>query len=228
MHEGHRERLVGKVKENGIVYEHEVMEILLFNACPRRDVNAVAHDLITSFHGINGVFNANVADLLKVKGVGKNMAEYVAVLGKALGAVREKDCFDLVPNNYFFKNYILSRPAVKSDCLELHCIDKDGRVRRVCVLEPNATPFLERGSEILRLISLHSPYGVYADKRFAGKAPQPDRADDEFSERLYDIVKLCGGSLYDYSIVGGDGGYYSYKMSDRGVFGSKKTGGANG
>lgn len=224
MHEGHRYRLVSKVKEGGIVYEHELMEILLFNACPRKDVNATAHALVKRFHGIQGVFNADCAELEKVNGVGVNMAEYIAVLGKALHSVKTIDGFALMPNVQEFRRYILSRPAPKTDCLELYCLDKDGRVRRICKFNAKrgfrAAP---AEKEILRLLSAHRPYGLFAANRRAGGC-YPELFDETLCERIDKIARLCGAQLYDYALVDGDGGFYSFKMADRGIFATKVAG----
>lgn len=225
MHEGHRNRLVSKVRERGIVYEHELMEILLFNACPRKDVNATAHALVDRFGGIGGVLDAGCADLAKVDGVGANMAEYIAVLGKALRAAGRSEGFAVVSSVREFKAYVLSRPASEGDRLEIYCIDKVGRVRRVCVFGSKAgLRAVPEETEILKLLSVHRPYGVFAAVWQSGGNRPPDGVDDMLSERVKKIAGVCGASLYDYCLVGADGGFYSYKMADRGVFADKGTG----
>lgn len=228
MHEGHRNRLVSKVREGGIVYEHELMEILLFNSCPRKDLNATAHAVIKRFGSIEGALKADCADLAKVDGVGVNMAEYLAVLGKALNAVRDMESFAVVSNVKDFKEYVLSRPVPTVDCLELYCIDKDGRVRRICSFKAEAGLRAEpEASEILKLLSAHHPYGLFAASRRAGDNA-PAVLDDTLCETIYNIAKLCGARLYDYCCVGADAEFYSYKMADRSVFAEKFTGGGYG
>ena len=225
MHEGHRNRLVSKVKGGGIVYEHELMEILLFNACPRKDVNAVAHALVNKFDGILGVLQADCADLEKVDGVGANMAEYISVLGKALRAAGNEEYFAVLSNIRDFKEYILSRPSPKCDCLELYCLDKDGRVRNICVFKAKAgLRAMPEETEILKTVSAHHPYGLFAaNRRGCGKCA-PDAVEDELSERVHKIAGICGANLYDYCLVSADGGFYSYKMADRGVFADRGRG----
>ena len=49
MHEGHRQRLWEKLKQGDNLFEHELLEILLFNAYPRNNVNPVAHALLQRF-----------------------------------------------------------------------------------------------------------------------------------------------------------------------------------
>ncbi|MDE6690673.1 MAG: hypothetical protein K2K04_01760 [Clostridia bacterium] len=225
MHEGHRNRLVSKVKDGGIVFEHELMEILLFNACPRKDVNATAHALVKRFDGIGGVLQAECADLEKVDGVGANMAEYIAVLGKALRAAGDSEGFAVVTNIRDFKKFILSRPAPEYDCLELYCLDKDGRVGRICVFKADAGLSQEpEETELLKTVSAHRPYGLFAAKRCACGNRHPDADDDKLSARVAKITRICGANLYDYCLVGADGGFYSYKMADRGVFADKGKG----
>lgn len=223
MHRGHRNRLTGKVKSGGIVYEHELMEILLFNACPRKDLNATAHALVKRFDTFEGVFQAECAELAEVDGVGANMAEYIAVLGKALHAVRPIEGFAVARNVREFKNYVLTRPAPEADCLELYCLDKDGRVRRIIMFNGN-----ESETEILKLVTAHRPYGIFAAGRRAVSGRPADALDDGLCERVDRIARLCGAAMYDYCIIGADGGFYSYKMADRGVFAEKVTGEAYG
>ena len=44
MHEGHRQRMFEKLKGGGeLLAEHEVLEILLYNALPRVNTNPLPH-----------------------------------------------------------------------------------------------------------------------------------------------------------------------------------------
>ena len=77
LHKGHRERLRKKAIRNGLesLAPHEVLELLLFNAIPRRDTNPIAHRLLEKFNGnLAKVFEADVEELKKVDGVGDNAA----------------------------------------------------------------------------------------------------------------------------------------------------------
>lgn len=218
MHEGHRNRLTSKVRENGIVYEHELMEILMFNACPRKDLNATAHALVERFGGVEGVLRAGCADLVEVDGVGVNMAEYIAVLGRSLHALREKDSFAVVSNVQRFREFISTRPEPKNDRLELYCLDKAGRVKRVCVFEAERGLRVSPGeTEVLKTVSAYRPYGLFAASRQARGNHPPDNLDDAVSDMIFKISRLCGAVLYDYCLFGADGGFFSYKMSDRGM-----------
>ena len=55
MHEGHRRRLYEKLKNGDNLFEHEILEMLLFNSYPRKNTNPIAHDLLSRFPGIGAV-----------------------------------------------------------------------------------------------------------------------------------------------------------------------------
>ena len=76
VHEGHRQRLKDKYLKNGLdnFEDHEILELLLFYAIPRRDTNEIAHLLLDTFGSLSGVFNASVEELKKVSGIADNSA----------------------------------------------------------------------------------------------------------------------------------------------------------
>ena len=64
MHEGHRQRLIAKLEE-GTLCDHEYLEMLLFNALPRKNTNDIAHRLLAEFGSLNKVFAAKPEQLCK-------------------------------------------------------------------------------------------------------------------------------------------------------------------
>ena len=79
-HMGHRQRLYDRLKE-GKIFEHEMVELLLFNAVPRQNTNALAHRLLAKFGTVKGIFQASVEELETVEGVGRSVAGYLHLFG---------------------------------------------------------------------------------------------------------------------------------------------------
>jgi DNA repair protein RadC len=81
-HEGHRARLRSKYLMMGMdAFEpHEVLEMLLFQVIPRRDVNEVAHALMRRFGSFANVLFASEQELRQVPGVGAKTAAFLALL----------------------------------------------------------------------------------------------------------------------------------------------------
>ncbi|TXL71773.1 DNA repair protein RadC [Vineibacter terrae] len=71
--EGHRQRLRDRFNESGLgAFEnHEVLELLLKYALPRKDVKPIAHALLERLGSLSNVLDAPTAELVKVDGVGE-------------------------------------------------------------------------------------------------------------------------------------------------------------
>lgn len=82
MHEGHRERMMTRLREQGAdsFESHELLEMMLYSSCKRADTNPVAHRLISRFGSLSGVFGASEEELMEVEGVGPATAQMITVL----------------------------------------------------------------------------------------------------------------------------------------------------
>ena len=85
LHSGHRQRMKERFLTNGLegFSSHEVIELMLFYAIPRRDVNELSHRLIERFGSYNAVFEADYEDLLSVEGIGENAAVLIKFMSAA-------------------------------------------------------------------------------------------------------------------------------------------------
>ena len=74
VHDGHRERMKKTFLERpDALWDHQLLELLLFYAVPRRDTNPMAHALLERFGSLSGVLDAPPAELAKVEGVGQSV-----------------------------------------------------------------------------------------------------------------------------------------------------------
>lgn len=214
MHEGHRQRLVGKVKDGSTLYEHELMEILLFNACPRRDVNATAHTLIKKFGSIDGVLQASVDELAKVEGVGVNMAEYLSCLGKCVKRAGNCATFSKIINTDDFHNFLAAREFPKVDKLELYLVDNDGRMKRICTVDGDGKDKNPSVSQVVKFLSVYGAYGVFAAYYRTNCVQKVTESDAAAVKIIAEGCKLCSARLFDYCIVSKGGKVLSLYASD--------------
>ena len=79
---GHRERLRQRFAEAGFdgFHDYEVLELLLSYAIPRVDVKPVAKALLGVFGTLAGVFDASVAELKQIKGMGEKGALFLTLI----------------------------------------------------------------------------------------------------------------------------------------------------
>lgn len=82
IHDGHRQRLRERFLKDGLdnFDKIQVLELLLFYCVPRKDTNVLAHDLLDHFGSFEGVMDATPAELMKVPGVGENVATFLSLL----------------------------------------------------------------------------------------------------------------------------------------------------
>lgn len=82
VHQGHRRRAREEFLRRGLggLPDHKVLELLLFYALPREDVNPLAHVLLEHFGTLTGVFHATYEQLLEVKGVGETTAALILLV----------------------------------------------------------------------------------------------------------------------------------------------------
>ncbi len=93
IHAGHRSRLRDRFMKEGLsgFSEHEILELLLTYAIPQRDVNPLAHALITRFGSLSGVLDAGEHELMQVDGIGKNAASLLCLMPELLGAYQKSN-----------------------------------------------------------------------------------------------------------------------------------------
>lgn len=82
LHDGHRARKKELFRQNGLdgFADHEVLELVLYYAIPRRDTNEIAHRLLQKFGSLQNIFNAPAEELARVPGVGDGAALYLTLL----------------------------------------------------------------------------------------------------------------------------------------------------
>ena len=81
-HSGHRQRMKERFAKHGLENfdDHNVLEILLFYAIPRGDINPLAHELLSRFGKLSDVFDAPVEELKKVNGIGDSAAALIKLI----------------------------------------------------------------------------------------------------------------------------------------------------
>lgn len=217
MHEGHRQRLLSKLSAGENLYEHELLEILLFNAYPRKNVNPVAHALLTRFASIKAVLSADTEELMQVEGVGENVALYLKCIGRCLEKSNGCESFAVVKNVEQFKQFITSRfKGMATEFLEFYLLDKTGRVKRICRYTSGDTRKVEiEPDEILKIISVSKPYGLFVAHNHVTSPAQPSDSDDALTKQIQLICSMTNTAFYDHCIYTDSFGIFSYFSAGR-------------
>ena len=217
MHEGHRQRMLERLKKADALQDHELLEILLFNAVPRKNTNPLAHDLLSAFVSLEGVLKASCEELMSVKGVGKETAAYLKCVALVLERTARRDT---EPPKLFnvrtFSAFLSERLApLETEVVELFCIDAAERIRTSRRFAAgDALGARVEPEEISRFLALHRPAGLVAAHNHPVSPAVPSDADDRFTAQLQMLCSMNNVRLYDHIIVGTDG-VYSYFLVGR-------------
>lgn len=213
LHAGHRQRMMQRFETGAEHFQdHEILEVLLYNAIPRTDTNPIAHALIKAFGSLAEVFRGSVKELMLVEGVGKKTAEYIRCIG--LCFERCNDTTERAPlyfNPKLFSDYLEEEYRNQNrEVLEVFCLNKLGKlffrkefsVGKIDEVKLDPT-------EISEILLVKKPFAVVVAHNHPHGTRNPSAQDDVFTKQLCLMCMLHNVRLGDHFIVGRDG-IYSY------------------
>ena len=207
-HAGHRERLRRRALMDGAeaLRPHELLELLLFYAIPRRDVNALAHELDKRFGGVCGVLAADEAALAKTPGVGARAAHWLKCVGALCDAYAHLRAEDrpLLGNLRAFREFARKyRAYAGGESAWQFCLTYEGRL---LLARPIASGTAWAEPEALRaavgdVIASHA-HGVLLAQFLDVDRPRPDEYDLENTRAYAQTLKRLEVPLLDHLLVG--------------------------
>lgn len=213
-HVGHRERLKQNFLDNHLS-DGALLELLLTYAIPRRDVRPLARLLEREFGGVFYVFTAPIEELMRVKGIGRN----VAILIKLVHQLRVLSHFHQMRETKTFKDSGLLIEYLRANLTgkrveEMHILYLD---KNHMLIEDElhsvgttnqAVVYTEKIAA--RMIELHAHYIVVAHNHPFSDNMFSDE-DIKISDELYAIAKVLHKEFYDHFLVTKSGIVHSLK-----------------
>lgn len=197
---------------------HEALELLLFYAIPRRDVNPLAHQLLKHFGSLDAVLRAAPAQLAQIPGIGKSAAALIALVQPLFRyAERERQGEKPVLANYQdAKAFCAHLFAGKTDeVLYVISLDAQGRVlRSTPVTHGTIDEVAIYPRKIVGDALLHNAHAVVLAHNHPSGVAEPSEADLLATQRLRDAFAGVDILLMDH-IIYGDGNCTSIKQWER-------------
>lgn len=220
-HDGHRDRMRRRFLQQGLsgFDDHNVLELLLFYAVPRKDTNLLAHRLIDTFGGLDAVFEASPEALMQVEGIGESAAVLIHLVpeafrrasmagtrpGRSVCSTPEAAARFLIPQ-------FLNRSG---ESLLLVCLDPKNRVLDCRALSSGGPLSVAVGvRQIVETAILHNAAAVILSHNHPGGYARPSEEDIGTTLQVRDALAPLGIALHDHIIVAGDE-YFS--MADEGM-----------
>lgn len=208
LHDGHRQRLIQRFLEEELdgFEPHNVLELLLFYAIPRRDTNELAHKLIDTFGSLNGVFDAPYEALLQVEGIGPNAAALIKLVPQLTRTYytgqNDRVVLDTADKagEYFIPYFI----GHNEEVVYMACLDAGSRVIAHRMIHRGSVNASEVNIRKIVNVALQSnAVGILLAHNHPGGIALPSGEDVMTTQNLAAALRPMGVLLMDHIIVAG-------------------------
>ena len=227
-HDGHRRRLRERFLRDGLdgFADHEVLELLLFYANPRGDMNPVAHRLMERFGSLSAIADASMEELVQVSGIGENSAALLQLLPALfrrfeIDRTRSIDVLDTTEKagRYFTPLF----RGVREERVYVVTTDICGRILRCHNLGDGGIRSVGVSPrKIVELALMDKASAVFLAHNHTSGYAVPSRQDEETTHALEVILAGVDVRLTDHLIVAAED---FVSMADNGSIGSAKNAG---
>ena len=220
VHTGHRRRTKDEFLANGLggLPDHRVLELLLFYAIPRGDVNPLAHELMDQFGSLAGVFHATPEQLMEVGGVGYNTAVLIRLVPEvAARYLQSSGSFDgQLVGAWQFRELLLPLFfGQRNELAYLVCMDGKNKLLVTKKLGEGIADTVQITTRkvLEAALACNATRVVLAHNHVSGVALWSD-ADLDTTLRLQRVLREAGIELMDHFIIAGDD---MVSMADSGI-----------
>lgn len=218
IHSGHRKRMTERfLKYPDSLSEHEVLEIMLYSALPRKDTNPLAHKLLAVFGSLENVLGADAAVLKSVDGVGDKVCLSLKLYARVGNILSEKESVKKEKFVYLKMKEQLIRELgeLSEERFFLYLLDEKSVIlTRLCFSAGRQEEVFIDPKELAKSVVVLRPKRAVAIHNHLSGNPAPSLKNDETTEKLYKLLALHGVELSDHIIVSG-GRAFSYHYSDK-------------
>ncbi len=220
---GHRGRVKERFIQSGLTgfAPHEILELLLFYIIPQKDTKQLAHQLIERFGSVAGVFNADIDELTKVKGITESGAVLFKLIPQLIEVYYSEErkgvsVTSTTQLSELFKPYFVGSGTEK---FMLACFD--AKLRPICVTEISSGTSAYTSVELRKIMSAAIDSGctmAALAHNHPLSTPKPSDEDIAVTRRINELLKAVDIRLMDHIIVGGSKCYSMRDGGDIGIF----------
>ncbi len=221
MHDGHRRRLRERFRLEGIenFQPHEVLELLLFYARARGDVNPLAHRLLDAFGSLKGVLEAPVEQLCAVDGVGEETATLISLMVPLFRRYELCLCEEKRKLTHFSDVQEYCRAlltGLRKERFYVISISTQMKVLGQRIVGEGSLSEVPAYPRLVVETALnHNAYGVVLCHNHPGGDAVPSYGDVDVTRELEAMLAKLGIALMDHVVVAGN---QSYSMSLHGDY----------
>jgi DNA repair protein RadC len=211
LHAGHRQRLKSRFLKEGLdgFEDHQVLELLLFQAIPRVDTNPIAHLLMQRFGSLSAALEADPRDLASVEGVGLNAAAFLSMIPQ-------------ITRRYFHDRVKHSRKALNTpeasaeylvplmagrpeEVFYLICLDSQLKVLYPSLIsEGTVKDAVVNPRHVVEAAVRHKAASIILAHNHPSGSPKPSTHDHKLTRNLVQALGGINVQVVDHIIVAGE------------------------
>ena len=212
---GHRARLKDKLlKSDENLPDYEILELLLFNAIPRKDVKPLAKSLLHKYQTIGKIINLPLTEL-------SSLPKAIHVLFKLMQATiarvnKEQIIANPVINNWnSLLTYIRTNIGYKNtECLKILFLNHKNILITEETIEYgtiNSVAIYPR--EILKKAIFHNASSIVLAHNHPSGITTPSASDISMTQQVKEVLAPLNISLVDHIIISSNS-HYSFKQNN--------------
>jgi DNA repair protein RadC len=206
--EGHRIRMRQRLLKSGpdALAEHEMLEMILFIALPRRDTKQLARELLARFRTFGDVVGAPATELRTIEGIGEAGAAAIKLIqAAALRMMREELSTQPVLATWDRLTDYLMAVMGHERTEQFRVLFLDGRNKLLAdevqgVGTINHAPVYPR-EVVRRCLELHATAMILAHNHPSGE-PTPSREDVVMTTQIVKAAATMGICVHDHIVIG--------------------------
>ncbi len=218
-HKGHRERMRNRFLaegENGFA-DHELLELLLYYAVPRGDVNPLAHKMLTEFGTLSMLLESDPIEISRRCGVKESTAILLCLQGALNRRLQHekwsnRPVMDTVSKAGMYAIELLSQYHYER--MYMMCLDSRKVLLHTCMIsEGTINESVVYPRLVVESALKYQATSVILLHNHPGGTTKPSFADIELTTQLSKILYAIGISVADHIIVA-QNQYFSFLEND--------------
>lgn len=213
LYDKHRIRVKARFRKQGLegFNEHEVLEMMLYQAIPRGDTNETAHRLLAQFGSLIDVLEARPEELETVEGIGEHSAtcihlfHEVAIYYTHELAMRKQNACRLDSYEAFGEYFVPQFEGVGEERFLAAFLDNAGRVLKCEVLNRGSVSRVTVDlGDLVRRAYLYKCATIAIAHNHPNGDIVPSNEDIEMTKRIARVLSELDMTLLEHTLVAGD------------------------
>ena len=206
---GHRQRLRQKCDEKGAeaLTDQELFELILFSLLPRIDTKPIVKTCFKRFHNFAGIISASEAELLSVKGLGRETVRQIKLMAILLNRIS----FERIKSKSILSNWqdlqfycVQKLSHYKIEAFLMILLDNQNHVITIEELgQGTVNQMTIYPREVLKLALSHEAVGVILVHNHPSQDERASKEDIHLTKNLQQTLRSANITLHDHLIVAG-------------------------